>query len=426
MKRIGIVGGGFAGFEAALQLDDALRGRRNVELILFSEQSHFTYTPLLPDVATGAVSMRSVTVRIASALSNPQSRFVRDRIERFELDTQTVVGERGSYPCDYVVIAVGSEPDFQELPGVEGRAMTLQTVHDAMRIKGRLLSVFRRVHAGAVPRAMLPEALTFVIAGGGQAGVELAAEMATGVQQSLLPHVDPEIAEVFRVILIEPSRELLPNTSPALSQRAAEVLARLGVDVRLGARVSGATDRQVLIEGETPIMSEHLIWTAGRRAPRWLADAGVPLTRGGALPVKDDLTVEGTTRTFAAGSCAELVHVTTAIPHSVQVSSRQGALVADNIAQDLVGAAYAAFDYQPSSTLVTLGRLDAAARLGPLSISGVLAQGIYRASHMAQTPTLTKKLAILTDWTEKTLRGRDLGRLMLRMPAPGTPLDPSS
>ncbi|MBH24367.1 MAG: hypothetical protein CMH57_07950 [Myxococcales bacterium] len=419
MKRIAIVGGGFAGFEAALQLDDALRGRQNVELVLVSDQPHFTYTPLLPDVATGAVSMRSVTIRIASALTNPSSRFRRDRVERFDLEARTVYGEREALTCDYLVIALGGEPDFKGLPGLEGRAMTLHTVHDAMRIKGRLLSAFRRARAGRLTsRQELAEALTFVIAGGGQTGVELAAELASGVQESLLPLVTPEIAEVFRVVLVEAEDDLLPAHSPALRQRAMEVLKRLGVDVRLNTRVSGATDRQVSLADEVPITSENLIWAAGRRAPTWLRDAGVPLTANGTIPIRDTMEVEGASRVFAAGSCAELVHRTTPIPHSVQVSSHQGGLIADNIGHDLVGSAQQTFDYQPLSELVTLGRLDAAARVGPVSVSGVLAQGLYRAAHMAQAPTFIKKLAILTDWTEKTLRGRDLGRLMLQMPDP--------
>jgi len=412
MKRICIVGGGFAGFQAALRLQDGLGHRRSVEVTLISDEPQFTYTPLLPDVATGSLTMRSATVRLSSVLNAAPFKVVKDRVVGFDFDRREVHGERKRYGFDYLLIAVGSDPDFHGISGLADNAVALAKVHDAMRIKARVVSAFRRAmaHRGAEG---LDRALTFVIAGAGCCGVELACELASGVRQAILPKVDAAIGGRFRVVLVEPQNTVLARFDDRMQQSAMAALARHGVDLVLGDKVVGSDSMDVALEGGDVIGSENLIWTAGVKAPRWLADSGLPVTDHGRVEVYGTLEVAELDGVFAMGDCAEVIDADETLPMNAQVASQQGPLAADNVIHQLVGSSFDTFSYLHMGDLVTLGRFDAAASWGPVSLSGVPAFAVYRAAYTALAPTLTKKVAIAADWGEEIVRGRDWGRLLL-------------
>lgn len=420
MKTVCVVGGGFAGLEAALRLDDALGARRNVKVVLVNDGDRFTYTPLLADVAAASMTMRSVTVRLASALSGTRCEVLRDRIVGVDLDSKRMIGERGEVAYDYAVMAVGSEVDFGACGHLEALAMPLRTVRDAMRIKARVLLAFRQAVGERLSDEALASRLSFTIVGGGLRGVELASELMQGVSTSLLPRVPSRVREAFRVRLIEARPTLLPRFSGKVQAQAREVLDALGVEVRVDARVTDADDAGVVLEGGERIASEHLIWLGGMRPPAWFAEAGLPIADDGALDVDETLTLAGTRNVFAAGSCARWINPDVPAPALSLVSIQQGETAADNVMRALVGSRRLAFEFSVPEQVaewILRGRLERVAPHRKTTITGSLsalaARAAWRAAHVAQTPTAVKKMAIFADWTDKLVRGREWDRVPL-------------
>jgi NADH dehydrogenase len=408
MKRICVVGGGFAGVKAAQHLEEAVGGRRSVEVVLVSDASHFTYTPLLPGVAAGAVAMRTATTRLGSIFSGDGVRLVRDRVVGFDLKARRVVGEREQLEYDALLVAVGSDPDFQGVAGLREVALPCRTAHDAVRIKSRVVSAFRRAARGEGSEA---RALTFVIAGGGCCGVELACELASSVQQALLPRLAPSVGRRFRLVLVEPQERVLARFDVRLQRAAEAALRRLGVEVVRDA-VVGADAGGVALASGAVVESEHLFWAAGVRAPRWLEQAGLPVTDEGRVAVEDTLEVQGQRGVFAVGECAEIADGSRVVPQGASSSQQQGEMAAENVVHLLVGSALEPFGYRSWGELVALGRFDAAVAMGPLAWEGRAAFSIYRTLMTALAPTMTKRVALFADWSEEVVRGRDLGRLV--------------
>lgn len=420
MKTVCVVGGGFAGLEAALRLDDALGARRNVRLVLVNDGDRFTYTPLLADVAAASMTMRSVTVRLAAALSGTRCEVMRDRVVGVDVDAGRVVGELGEVAFDYAVLAVGSEVDFGACGHLEARAMPLRTVRDAMRIKAHVLLAFRQAVGERLSDEALASRLTFTVVGGGLRGVELASELAQGVAASLLPRVPPRVREAFKVRLVEARPALLPRFSGRVQAQAREVLEALGVEVRLGARVTDADGSAVVLDGGERVAGEHLLWAGGMRPPAWLGASGLPVTASGALDVDATLTLEGARSVFAAGSCAQWINPDVPAPALSWVSIQQGASAADNVMRAMVGSRRLPFEFSVPEQVaewILRGRLERVAPPRKTSIAGSLsalaARAAWRAAHVAQTPTAVKKMAIFADWTDKLVRGREWDRVPL-------------
>jgi NADH dehydrogenase len=263
--------------------------------------------------------------------------------------------------------------------------------------------------------------LTFVVAGGGFAGAEAAAELFDLVHsvQRFYPGL---VDDAPRVVLVHSRDRILPEIGDRLAGFALGRLRRRGIEFVLGARVAGASDDEVRLtvrdgEGdrEHTIAACTLVWTAGTRPAPLIGIAGFASGRGGTVAADDMLRVQGHERLWAVGDCATVPVPAArratdgdAYPPTAQHALRQGRACADNIAAAIRGGALRPFDFRTQGTLVALGHRTAVADVRGLRLSGFAAWVLWRAVYLAKLPGLEKKVRVCLDWVLELFFPRDI------------------
>ncbi len=305
--RVVIVGGGFGGLDAAKKL-----GRVDVDVTLIDRRNFHLFSPLLYQVATGALSPGE----IASPLRYVLNRQKRTKVllgEVADIDVErreVILADQSRIPYDTVIFATGSTHSYFDHPEWAKIAPGLKTVEDATEIRSRLLLGFERAERETDPARRRAE-LTFAIVGAGPTGVELAgaiAEISRDTLKKDFRSINPADAKIF---LIEGADRLLPTYPPKLSRAAEESLNRLGVDTRTGAKVTQVDEDGVTMRSgdrETRIAAKTVLWAAGVKASslgQVLAKrTGVVLDRAGRVPVGPDLSVAGHPEILVIGDLA--------------------------------------------------------------------------------------------------------------------------
>lgn len=307
-----------------------------------------------------------------------------------------LVGER-CIPYDQLVIATGARESY--FGHDEWAAVTsgLKTIEDATTMRRRILAAFERAEdcADEIERHRL---LTFVIVGSGPTGVELAgalAELARAALARDFRHIDPTTA---RIVLVEAGPRLLPGFPASLSEAAARALARLGVEVRLGARVTscGADGARL---GDEQIASRTVIWAAGVAASPAAGWLGIAPGHGGRVPVGSDLTLPGHPEIFVIGDTAEIIGLREPLPGIAPVAKQQGASIARVIAARLGGKPLPGpFRYRDFGKLATIGRREAVADFGRLRLTGRLAWLVWSVAHIYFLIGFRNRMAVAIDW----------------------------
>ncbi|MEM1349959.1 MAG: FAD-dependent oxidoreductase, partial [Myxococcota bacterium] len=227
MRRIVVLGGGFAGLHAAQKLERMLEGRRRVQLTVVDGADSFVFTPLLPNVANGELTTSSIRLRLREQL-RPKTRLEHAWVEGIDMARRELTSDAGSIPFDYLVLAPGAVTDWKGNASWAPHAMTCKTAADAHTIRAHM----RRKVAQAKGRTGEEQrrALTFVFAGGGPTGVELAAELWAALSYEVLPAASPEVRRALRFVIVEPAPVVLPGLPPELQVFARRRLDDLGIE----------------------------------------------------------------------------------------------------------------------------------------------------------------------------------------------------
>ena len=264
-------------------------------------------------------------------------------------------------------------------------------------MRRRILMAFERAE-GSDDEAERRRLLTFVIIGGGPTGVELAgalAELARAALARDFRRIDPTTA---RVVLVEAEPRLLSSFPPDLSAVAARELQRLGVELRLGVKVTRC-DPEGAVLGDDRIESRTLIWAAGVAASPAAAWLGMEAGRGGRVPVGPDLSLPRHPEIFVIGDTALVEGPRGPLPGVAPVAKQQGAYVARVIAARLAGtAATRPFRYRDQGSLATIGRKAAVVDFGRLRLTGRIAWLIWGGAHIYFLIGFRNRLVIAIDW----------------------------
>ncbi len=392
--RIVIIGAGFGGLNAAMHL-----ARVDVDITVIDRRNHHLFQPLLYQVATAALSPADIAAPIRGILSRQKNaEVILGEVTGIDIARRVVM--IGSRPIlyDQLVIATGAREAY--FGHDEWAAVTsgLKSIEDATAMRRRILLAFERAEDSEddTERRRL---LTFVIIGGGPTGVELAgalAELAKAALARDFRHIDPTTA---RIVLVEAGPRLLPSFPERLSAVALRDLQRLGVEVRLGAKVTGCDTAGVTL-GEQRIDSRTVIWAAGvaaSPAANWL---GLSPGRGGRVPVNADLTVPGHPDLFVIGDTAAAPAGTDGpLPGVAPVAKQQGAYVAKVIATRAAGRSPPPpFRYRSYGNLATIGRHGAIADFGWLRLTGRIAWFAWGIAHIYFLIGFRNRLAVALDW----------------------------
>jgi NADH dehydrogenase FAD-containing subunit len=411
--RIVILGGGFGGVAAARRLEQRFARDPSIEVTLVSESNYLLFTPLLAEVASGALEPQHISAPVRAACGRARVR--RAIVEAIDLEQRLVSIHAGpgaaaeSVGYDHLVLALGSVPTFRDLPGLEEYAFALKSLGDASGLRNHVLGLLELADAEPDPSERR-RMLTFVVVGGGFAGTETAAELFDLVHAvgHYYPHVP---TEELRFVLVHSGDRLLPELSPELGAYALTKLEARGLEFLLETRVAGATAGSILIDGAEPIPTRTVVWTAGNRPCPLLSGLRLETSRGGAVVTDSTLRVAGAADVWAIGDCAQIPDPDSPgsyYPPTAQHALRQGKVVAENIAAALAGREPKPFRFRTIGLLVGLGHRTAAAEIKGRCFSGLAAWFLWRGIYWMKLPGVEKKLRVLFDWTIDLAFPRDI------------------
>ena len=407
--RIVILGGGFAGVSAARRLESLAPRSRGWDVTLVSRSNYLLFTPMLAEVASGAIEAQHIGAPVRVAC--PRTRFVRG--EALDVDVarrcvRVMVGRRErELPYDHLVLAMGAEPTYRDLPGLAEHALTLKSLADATTVRDHVIAQLEAAE-GEQDAAERRRLLTFVVVGGGFAGTELVAELRDLVAK--VARFFPDVrGEAMRYVLVHSRERILPEVSSSLAEFALRQLRERGIEFRLGVRVAGATERALLLEGGESIDAGTMVWTAGNQASAVVQ--ALPFEKGpaGAVKVDASFRVPGAEGVWAIGDCAAIPAEGDSLhPPTAQHALREGAALADGVAAVLRGGHPRPFRFESIGTLVALGHRTAVAELRGARFTGFLAWLMWRAVYLGKLPGLEKKVRVLTDWVVDLAFPRDI------------------
>jgi NADH dehydrogenase len=402
-----IVGAGFGGLAAARALVEA-----PVRLTIVDRSNHHLFQPLLYQVAMAALSPAEIAVPVRAVFRGEDQISVRmAAVTDVDLVARTLaLDDGGALAWDYLIVATGAETNYYGHPEWAAHAPSLKSIEDAIEIRRRVLTALERAESAADEEARRQQ-LTFVVIGGGPTGLELAgaiAELARPIARSDFRRIDPSS---IKVVLVEAGERLLATFDPRLSEKAAQSLAELGVEVRLGQRVTNIDARGVRLDGEV-IASSSVLWTAGVKASGLAAKLGAPLDRGGRVVVGGDCTLPGQPRVFAIGDVARFDTPAGPLPGVSPVAMQQGRYVARAIRHDLAGEPREPFHYRDKGSMATIGRSRAVAQIGRLRLSGLIAWLMWLFVHLLYLVSFRNRVSVFVDWCWSYLRFRHGARLI--------------
>ena len=419
--RIVIVGAGFAGFHAARRLRKLARNR--AEIILVNPTDYFLYVPLLPEVATGIIEPRRVTVSLADTL--PGVRLILGEVDGLNLDTRTVRyaepgGGRGELSYDRLLIAAGSVNKLLPIPGIAECAHGFRGIPEAIFLRDHLTEQLEL--ADATDDQSARDALcTFVVVGAGYTGTEVAAH---GVLYTeLLRKRHPRLRDQhIRWLLLDVADRVLPELDERLSRTADKVLRERGVEVRMGLSVEEATRDGVRLTDKTFVPTQSLIWCVGVRPDPLVEGLGLKTDKG-RLVVDEYLRVPGRPEVFACGDAAAVPDLTRpgeVTPMTAQHAERQGKRAAANIAASFGTGTQQPYRHEDLGFLVDLGGTQAAADPLHVPLAGLPAKVVTRGYHLLSMPG--NRVRTATDWLFDAVLGRQTTQLGV-IPADDVPLE---
>jgi len=409
--RILILGGGFGGIYAALELEKHLARRDDVEVTLVTRDNFFLFTPMLHEVAASDLDMTHIVNPVRKMLRHVN--FFDGDVEHLDLERRVVVVAHGSdhhtheLPYDHLVIALGAVTNFFGLTGLEERALTMKSLGDAIVLRNRLIALLEEADTECCA-AFRTRLLTFVVAGGGFAGVETIAGINDFVREALRFY--PRLSDdMIRMILVHPGAVILPELSESLGRYAQRKLAERGVEVRAETKVTRVGVADVALSDGTTVEAGTIIWTAGTTPNPLLATLPC-LKERGRIRVTEHLEVAGWPGVWALGDCALVPDPRTGTfhPPTAQHAIREGRCVARNIVAELRGGAKRPFSFRTIGQLASLGRRTGVAQILGVNFSGFVAWWLWRTIYLSKLPRFEKKFRVALDWTLDLVFSKDL------------------
>ncbi len=400
--RVVIVGGGFGGLPAARFL-----ARKPVEVRLLDRRNHHLFQPLLYQVATGVLSSGQIALPLRHVLHRSSNiRVELAEVTGFDLDRRVVHARSPLHapvevPYDSLIVAAGATQSYFGHDEFATFAPGMKTIDDALELRRRIFGAFELAEVTTDPDQRR-EWLTIVVVGAGPTGVELAGqirELAVRTLRDDFHVVDP--ASV-RVVLVDAGTEPLATFGSHLSARAATALTQLGVELRMGARVTGidafGVDLQTDHDAER-IAARVVVWAAGVEASplaRMLAEAsGAAVDREGRVATLPDLTIPGHPEVFAVGDMATIGD----LPGVAEVAMQGGLHAARTIARRLEGpTASTPFKYRDLGSVATIARFRAVCSFHGMRLSGFPAWMVWLLVHITFLNGFANRVTTLARW----------------------------
>ncbi len=405
MKRIVVLGAGFGGMQASIELERLFRRDPDMEILLVNDQNYFLFTPLLPQIASSYINPRHIVQPVRDLCGRRKIRFRRDDVRRIDIANRRVELASATLPYDYLVVALGSRTDYFDVPGARDNTWDFKTLENAVVLRERILDLCEHADHTEDP-ATRRQMLTFVIVGGGYTGVELVTEMHDFFYHYVAGRYHGIAPGEIRLVVLEAAPEVLRGVHPKLAANAQKRLQVEGIEVRLSAKATRCLTDSVELDGREIIAADTVIWTAGVRANELVEALPGPHDRIGRAIVNQHLQLDGHSEVFVVGDSAAAISAPET-PRVAPVAITHGRLAAQNIAHAERGEALESFRYVSQDTLISLGMNHAVVDIAGLKFSGYFAWLFWNAVHLYKLVGLKKQLQVAIDWMLAVIFPRD-------------------
>ncbi len=409
MPQVVIIGGGFAGLNAA----KGLGGVRGVEVTLVDRTNHHLFQPLLYQVAMAGLSPADIAAPIRSLLSAYRNiRVLQGEVRAIDLARKAITADFGELSYDYLLVACGARHSYFGHEEWEEHAPGLKNLEQATEIRRRVLSAYEAAELGPSPEDR-KRLLTFVVVGGGPTGVELAGAIGEMSRFTLARDFRNIDAASARVILLEAGPRILPMFSEQQAARATRDLEHLGVQVWVNSAVT-KIDGQGVELGSERLRAATVLWAAGVKASPLGPAAGLQVDRQGRVIVEPDLSVPGHAEVFVAGDQASFSHQTgKPLPGTAPVAMQQGRYLAKTILGEIAGRPRKPFHFVDKGQMATIGRSRAIVEIGRLKIAGFPAWLLWLVVHIYYLTGFKNRLLVVLQWAWSYLSFRRGARLIV-------------
>ncbi|MDP9289279.1 MAG: NAD(P)/FAD-dependent oxidoreductase [Thermoproteota archaeon] len=429
LKRVLILGGGFAGIEVLRLLQKTYQDDVSVDITLVSRDNFFLFTPMLPEVSSGMIETRHIVTPVRTFCK--RAKFYEANVESIDLKNKQVVithpvgkqtdpiGWRSdTLKYDYIVLALGGETNFFGMTEVAKNAFTIKSIGDALALRNHIINMLEQADVEHEDQELKKSLMTFVMVGGGFSGVETVGELNDFVRESIKHFYHNIENNDARVILVNSAGRILPEVTEDLAEFALQKLRKSGVEVILDTRLVEATAKRVKLNNGTIIACNTLIWAGGILPEPLIGNLPCEHDDAGRIMANNYLEIKGDNYgAFAVGDCACITDPNTGKPYppTAQHALRQARVAAKNVISTINGGSSVpdkiAFDYKTKGVMALIGKRNGVGILFGHKVHGFTAWWLWRSYYLGNLPTLEKKLRVMADWVIDLFFKRDVTRV---------------
>lgn len=413
MKRVVIVGGGFAGVSCARRL----ASNRDVHVTLIDRNNYQQFQPLLYQVATALLGPGNAAFSLRSLLRGHANVDVKmAEVISADLTTRTVETADGKrFQSDFLVLAAGAQVNFFGTTGADKHTYPLYSLRDAELLRSRILMLLESVDRE--PSLIDQGALNFVVVGAGPTGAETAGSLGHLIQtarKDLYNSLEWTKAQVF---LVDHGHTVLSGFSGKSQKYATRKLEHRGIQIRFGVAVKEVHPGHVLLSDGTKILTHTAIWAGGLKASS-LSDAlGIKTGRGGRIDVQSDFSVRGFPDVYALGDFANIADADgKPLPQLASVAQQSGYYCAHHIAAAIAGKPGKPFHYIDKGIMAMIGRNAAVAEIGKKrhELNGPIAFAAWLAVHALLLIPARARIEAFLDWAWDYFGGSNVDAVLDR------------
>lgn len=410
-QRLVIIGGGFGGLNLAKKID-----KRKYDVTLLDCNNFHSFPPLFYQVASAGIDPAGICFPLRREMRKYRNKggvkFNMTRVKSIDTTRHTVTSDDETIPYDILVIAAGTTNNYFNMPGLKDKVHTIKSTAEAIRCRNDLLDLLEKA-------AMEPDEkkrrhmLSFVVVGGGPAGVEIAGALGE-MKRYVLPREYPYIKQdEVTITLLEGSDHILNMMTARSSLKALEYLKSLMVDVKLGHNFTAYEDGVVTLDDSTAIDASLVIWTAGvKGVPFEFTGNAVTAGRGGRIEVDEHCRVKGVDDVYAIGDIAlmKTPRWPYGHPQLAQAAIQQGRMLAHDLNAGHTGNG---FEYVDKGAMATIGRNRAVVDLKHTHFDGFAAWLTWMFIHLISLLGMRNKVSVLIDWIWSYFTYTNSTRLLL-------------
>lgn len=412
LKRIVIIGGGFAGISLAKKLRN-----KNYQVVMMDKHNYHTFQPLLYQVATGGLEPDSIAYPIRKVIKDYNDFYFRlADVKEIDAPNNRIIADIGTLHYDYLVVATGTKTNYFGNKEIERNSMSMKTIPQSLNIRSLILESFEAALL-TDDESERESLMNFVLVGGGPTGVELAGALAE-MKKAVLPKDYPDLdINKMQIHLVQSGERILDTMTEKSSEAAEKFLVKLGVNVHKNVRVTGYDSVVVSTNADLEFHSSTVIWTAGvsGKLISGLNKEAI-FERIDRIKVDAYNKVKGYENVFAIGDICimETEKYPKGHPQMAQPAMQQGSLLAENLVNLQNNKPLKAFEYNDKGSMATIGRNKAVVDLPKFHFSGVFAWFVWMFIHLISLIGFKNKAVVFLNWVYNYIRFDREARLIIR------------